>query len=53
MQAINARNEATDRGGGLSANAFGFGGGAEGHSKHDHGDRVVLYCTKCGQHMYA
>lgn len=43
-----ARNEATDRGGVLTAKMFGFGGGLKGSSKHDRGDRLVIYCTKCG-----
>ena len=49
FQAVTARNDATDRGAGAKAGWFGFGAGAKGHSKHDHGDRVVLYCKKCGE----
>ncbi len=43
-----ARNDATDRGAGAKVGWMGFGGGVKGHSKHDRGDRVVLYCKKCG-----
>ena len=43
-----ARNEATNRGGGLTAKVFGFGGGFKGYKKHDGGERLVIYCTKCG-----
>jgi hypothetical protein len=46
---VNARNEAIDRGAGLTAKFFGFGGGAKAKSKHDHGDRVLIFCTKCGK----
>lgn len=48
FQAAKARNDTTDRGAAVNAKAMGMGGGVSGHSKHDHGDRVVLFCSKCG-----
>ena len=52
FKALPVENEKKTRGGGLSLGAFGFGGGGfsgEVRGQDDRGQRVILYCERCGQ----
>ena len=48
FRAHSAKNEYKERGLGVKAMLGGTGGGLQGQSKHDRGERIVIYCTKCG-----
>jgi hypothetical protein len=44
------RNDATNRNGGLNASPpVGIGAGVNAQSEHDHGERMVSICKKCGK----
>ena len=44
------KNDATNRNGGLIASTpVGIGAGLNAQSVHDHGERVVSICKKCGE----
>ena len=44
------KNDATNRNGGLHASTpVGIGAGVNAQSEHDHGERLVIYCKKCGK----
>ncbi len=45
------KNDATNRNGGLNASVapVGIGAGVNAQSEHDHGERLVIYCKKCGK----
>ncbi len=44
------KNDATNRIGGLNASTpVGIGAGVNAQSEHDHGERMVSICKKCGE----
>ncbi len=44
------KKDATNRNGGLHASTpVGIGAGVNGQSEHDHADRMVSICKKCGK----
>ena len=44
------KNDATNRNGGLHASTpVGIGAGVNAQSEHDHGERMVSICKKCGE----
>jgi hypothetical protein len=49
FQHVAAENEKKSLVGGVKAMFMGTGGGAKAKSSSDKGQRVILYCRKCGQ----
>jgi hypothetical protein len=47
---VSAENEKRDLSGGVQAIFMGTGGGVKAKNSRDKGQRVVLYCKKCGKH---
>jgi hypothetical protein len=49
FQHVSAENEKKSLSGGLKAMFMGTGGGAKAKNSSDKGQRVILYCRKCGK----
>ena len=46
---VTAQNEKKSLAGGVKAMFMGTGGGAKAKNSSDKGQRVILYCRKCGK----